>query len=374
MTVWNKFGVRSWPTIVLIDPEGYYCGNLAGEGNREPFDTAIKKLVAYHRAKGTLDETPVRFDLEREKSAPTPLKFPGKVLADELGRRLFIADSNHNRIVVSSFEGKLLETIGSAAIGKVDGAYDKASFDHPQGLALAGQKLYVADTENHLIREVDLIERIVRTVAGTGQQGHTLRGGDALKTPLNSPWDLVWLQGKLFIAMAGQHQLWEFDPRQETVAPHAGSGREDILNGPLDRAAMAQPSGIATDGKDLFVVDSEGWRCGGSPLTPQAASKRSPGLPICRGARACLLSAIGRGSAPRPASSIRWGSPGPAVRCTSPTRTTIGSSRSIRRRARCEICWGTGNQAAGTRRRDSASQADSRSPAMNCSLPIPTIT
>jgi len=258
MTVWNKFGVRSWPTIVLIDPEGYYCGNLAGEGNREPFDNAIKKLVAYHKAKGTLDETPVRFDLEREKSAATPLKFPGKLLADDLGRRLFIADSNHNRIVVSSLEGKLLETIGSGAIGKLDGGYDKASFDHPQGLALAGQKLYVADTENHLIREIDLIERIVRTVAGTGQQGHSLRGGDALKTPLNSPWDLALLQGKLFIAMAGQHQLWEFDPRQETVAPHAGSGREDVLNGPLDRAAMAQPSGIATDGKELFVVDSEG--------------------------------------------------------------------------------------------------------------------
>lgn len=258
MTVWRKFGVGSWPTLVLIDPEGFYCGQTSGEGKRELLDVNIKRLVAFHKAKGTLDESPVRFDLEREKAPATPLKFPGKVLADEPGGRLFIADSNHNRIVIASLEGKLLETIGTGAIGKVDGGYGKASFDHPQGLALAGQKLYVADTENHLIREIDLGERLVRTVAGTGEQGHFETGGKALATSLNSPWDVVPLQGKLFIAMAGPHQIWEFDPKQQTVRAHAGSGREDVLNGPLDRGALAQPSGIATDGKDLFVVDSEG--------------------------------------------------------------------------------------------------------------------
>ncbi len=211
MTVWNKFGARGWPTIVLIDPEGYYCGFISGEGNREALDMVIEKVVAYHKAKGTLDETPVRFDLEREKVQPTPLKFPGKILADEAGRRLFISDSNHNRIVVASVEGKLIETIGTGAIGKTDGAFDKASFDHPQGMALVGDRLYVADTENHLLREIDLKGRTVGTLAGTGKQGHERRGGALLTTSLNSPWDLVHIDGKLYIAMAGPHQLWVID-------------------------------------------------------------------------------------------------------------------------------------------------------------------
>jgi DNA-binding beta-propeller fold protein YncE len=259
MTVWNKFGARGWPTIVMIDPEGYYCGFISGEGNREALDLVIEKVIAYHKAKRTLDESPVRFDLEREKVEPTPLKFPGKILADEAGRRLFISDSNHNRIVVASLEGKLLGTIGTGAIGKADGAYDRASFDHPQGMALVGDRLYVADTENHLIREIDLNGKTVSTLAGTGKQGHERRGGALLATSLNSPWDLVHVDGKLYVAMAGPHQLWVIDlAERKTIRVYAGSGQEDVVNGPLEVAALAQPSGITSDGKFLYVADSEG--------------------------------------------------------------------------------------------------------------------
>ena len=139
MTVWRKFGVHSWPTLVLIDPEGFYFGSVSGEGNREFLDTVIHKVVAYHRAKGTLDETPVRFDLEREKARPTPLKFPGKVLADEIGRRLFISDSNHNRIVIASLDGKLLDVVGTGAIGKTDGPFDVGVVRSPAGNGPRGQ-------------------------------------------------------------------------------------------------------------------------------------------------------------------------------------------------------------------------------------------
>jgi hypothetical protein len=96
-------------------------------------------------------------------------------------------------------------------------------------------------------------------VAGTGQQSHEWQAGaPLLKFALNSPWDLVHLDGKLFIAMAGPHQIWMLDIDKNSLAPYAGSGREDILNGKFDQAALAQPSGITTDGKSLFVVDSEG--------------------------------------------------------------------------------------------------------------------
>ncbi len=262
MTVWRKFEVNSWPTIVLIDPEGFYCGAAPGEGNREVLEQAISKVIAYHKSKGTLDETPVQFALERHKQPPTPLKFPGKILADEAGKRLFVSDSNHNRIVISSLDGKLLDVIGSGEIGRKDGPYDQAQFDHPQGMCLVGNKLYVADTENHLLRAVDLETKIVSTLSGTGKQGRMSRDEpltwELKTTSLNSPWDLYALDGVLYIAMAGPHQMWSHKLGSNAIQPYAGSGREDIMNGTLQESRLAQPSGIASDGSSLFVVDSEG--------------------------------------------------------------------------------------------------------------------
>ncbi len=259
----RKFNFSSWPTLMIIDPEGNFVGQQPGEGNRELFDTVIAKMIVYHRAKGTLDETPVSFHLEREKQAPTPLRYPGKVLADEAGQRLFISDSNHNRIVVSDLYGQLIETIGSGAMGNKDGNYADAEFDHPQGMALVGDVLYVADTENHTLRAVNLKTKKVISIAGTGEQSHgrlTVDDGPqpATTTPLNSPWALQSLDGVLYICMAGPHQLWSHQPGTDTVQVFAGTGREDILDDSLASSALAQPSGITTDGKVLYHVDSEG--------------------------------------------------------------------------------------------------------------------
>lgn len=259
MTVWRKFEVSSWPTLVLIDPEGFYCGVVSGEGHRELLENVIAKVIEYHKSKGTLDESPVQFALERHKQPDGPLKFPGKVLADPAGKRLFISDSNHNRIVVASLDGKLLDVIGTGEIGREDGGYDNAEFDHPQGMCLVDQTLYVADTENHLLRTVDLDAKTVSTLAGNGKQGHFgAEGGELKATSLNSPWDVYVLDGVLYIAMAGPHQIWSHQLGSTSIQPYAGNGREDIGNGSLKDARLAQPSGITSDGKSLFVVDSEG--------------------------------------------------------------------------------------------------------------------
>ncbi|MBA3312323.1 MAG: redoxin domain-containing protein [Planctomycetaceae bacterium] len=259
MVVWRKFGARSWPTLVLIDPEGNYCGYISGEGNRDVLEQVIEKVVAYHEAKGTLDRTPVHFDLERYNAEPTPLRYPGKLLADEASNRLFISDSNHNRIVVSTLDGKLVDTVGTGRIGRNDGSFAEAEFDHPQGLALDGETLYVADTENHLIRKVELATKRVSTLAGTGQQAQFREPGGRLATAsLNSPWDLLVHDGVLYVAMAGPHQIWSHELGSDTIGVFAGSGREDVINGPHGKAALAQPSGLATDGKALYVCDSEG--------------------------------------------------------------------------------------------------------------------
>lgn len=254
--VWQSYGVRAWPTQVLIDPAGYIVGGVSGEGNYDVIDQSIAKLVTDFRSKGELNEEPLKLVLERAKVGELPLAFPGKILAD--GNRLFIADSNHNRIVVTKLDGTLVETIGTGDAGAADGAFDKATFYRPQGMALAGDSLYVADTQNHLIRRVDLKSRIVETIAGTAQQSREyFKTGPARTVALSSPWDLQFAGRVLYIAMAGPHQIWQLDLDKNEVSTFAGSGREARIDGPVREAGFAQPSGIATDGKKLYVADSE---------------------------------------------------------------------------------------------------------------------
>jgi thiol-disulfide isomerase/thioredoxin len=189
--VWQSYGVRAWPTQVLIDPAGYIIGGVSGEGNYDLIDQVVAKAVAEFRKRGELNEEPLKLTLERAKVGDLPLAFPGKLLADAKGDRLFIADSNHNSIVITKLDGTLIETLGTGARGAADGPFDKASFYRPQGLALDGDNLYVADTENHLIRRVDLRAKTVQTVAGTVQQSREyFRQGPARTIELSSPWDL----------------------------------------------------------------------------------------------------------------------------------------------------------------------------------------
>jgi thiol-disulfide isomerase/thioredoxin len=258
MKIWAAYGVQSWPSLFVIDPEGYVCAQGSGEGLYEALDEKIAELIKIHREKQTLNERPLRFELARtHETGASPLFFPGKIVADGPGKRLFIADSTHHRIVITDLEGKKIAIAGSGLPGRADGPFEQATFNDPQGMAVSGQTLFVADRKNHLIRALDLTAKTVRTIAGTGEQGSRRTGGPAGTTGLNSPWDLLLVGKTLFIAMAGYHQIWTLDPVKSEVAPFAGTGREDILDGPADQAAFAQPSGLASDGRSLFVADSE---------------------------------------------------------------------------------------------------------------------
>jgi len=199
-----------------------------------------------------------------------PLRFPGKVLADPAGNRLFISDSNHNRVVVAALDDfTVLDVIGSGEQGWRDGDYATAQFSRPQGLALVGSRLFVADTENHALRAVDLDARTVTTVAGNGVIGwDRALGGPGPQTSLNSPWDVVAHEGTLYIAMAGTHQLWTYDLASGIVEPYAGTGREALLDGPMTTAALNQPSGIDTDGVKLYFADAEASAIRTADLNP----------------------------------------------------------------------------------------------------------
>ncbi|MBE7559574.1 redoxin family protein [bacterium] len=263
MGIWQAYAVRGWPTLVLVDAEGYLVGAESGEGLREVFERAIDATLERGRRRDVLAEGPLELKLDADLLGPSELAFPGKLLADASGQRLFIADSNHNRIVVATLpdasgRARLLDLIGAGRQGSADGSFDDVQFHHPQGLALDGDALFVADTENHLIRQVDLERKTVRTIAGTGRQVHDRRGGNVGRQQgLNSPWDLALDGRTLYIAMAGPHQLWRMNLATGMVEAFAGSGREDILDGTIGAAALAQPSGLALAPGRLYFADSE---------------------------------------------------------------------------------------------------------------------
>jgi len=258
LEVWSAYSVRAWPTLVLINPGGRIIGQYAGEGVFEPFDDVLARAVPYFDARGDLKKGPLTLAPEADKAAPTLLSFPGKVSADERGQRLFITDSGHHRILITDGDGRFLDVIGSGREGRADGPFEEAEFHHPQGTALVGDVLYVADTENHLVRAADLKSRRVTTVFGTGNQAASPgRGGAGTQVDLSSPWDLAAAGDTLYIAMAGTHQVWAADLKSRRIAPYAGSGREARIDGPLAECALAQPSGITADGEALYTADSE---------------------------------------------------------------------------------------------------------------------
>jgi thiol-disulfide isomerase/thioredoxin len=169
--LWNRFGVNSWPTLVLIDANGRYVDRASGEGNFEAVDRAIGQLVELHKARGELNSAPIVFTPEMERSTNGPLLYPGKVFADAEGKRLFIADTGHNRIIQTDLDGENPVSIGNGEEGFDDGDLKKATFNRPQGMFLNEDTLFVADTENHAIRAVDLKAGNVSTIAGIGKAG-----------------------------------------------------------------------------------------------------------------------------------------------------------------------------------------------------------
>ncbi|HET7649571.1 MAG TPA: thioredoxin-like domain-containing protein [Gammaproteobacteria bacterium] len=259
MQIWNEYGAEGWPTLTVIDPAGKVVGQVSGEGHYALLDKVIGSLVTEFSARGELNRNPLWFNNTKLQMPQTTLLYPGKVLADAAHDRLFIADSNHNRIVVTDLRGTVEAVIGNGKPGLQDGDFGHAAFRYPQGMTLAdANTLYVADTDNNAIRKIDLGSKTVTTVAGTGEQQYmTGLSYPARGTALNTPWAVLYHDGLLYIAMAGQHQLWTFDPAANRLRLYAGSGAEGVATGPLGDASFAQSSGLTTDGKYLYVADPE---------------------------------------------------------------------------------------------------------------------
>ncbi|MEZ4452139.1 MAG: thioredoxin-like domain-containing protein [Nannocystaceae bacterium] len=262
MTIWRRYGIRGWPSLVIIRPNGRIAAIASGEPDPEVLRRALKGVIDEARADGSLAAAP-RPRPARKDAQAGPLAFPGKVIALADGS-LAVSDSGHHRILITDRAGRVREAIGGGLRGLRDGAYADAAFDDPQGLAAAqgGSILYVADTRNHVIRRIDRKKRTVTTIAGTGSLGEVplvARPTSARAAPLRSPWDLALARDErtLYVALAGSHQIAALDLKGGLIRRLAGSGREDLIDGDASVAAFAQPSGLALAGKRLYVADSE---------------------------------------------------------------------------------------------------------------------
>ncbi|MDZ7729354.1 MAG: redoxin domain-containing protein [Dehalococcoidia bacterium] len=259
LVFWERYGANAWPTLMLIDPAGKLVGAHAGEGVYDLFQPILSSLE--QEFADAIDRTPFPVNPE-QRVAATVLKYPGAIAADPANRRLYIADSGHNRVLVANLKGELQQAIGTGQAGFADGGADEATFNQPHGLALSadGRTLYVADTRNHAIREVDTANGDVRTIAGTGNRAERLprAGADPRETALASPWGLASHEGRLYIGMAGVHQLWSMDPEGNSIEVFAGTSREGINDGArLTEATLAQPSGLTAGQGYLYWVDPE---------------------------------------------------------------------------------------------------------------------
>ncbi len=247
LATWKQYAVRAWPTLVVIDPEGYVVAQHAGEGHAHAIERLVEELEAEHGAQGTLR----RGDGPYVPPEPvaTDLRFPGKAIALPSGN-LLVSDTTRHQLVE-------LGPDGEGVVRRIGG---DGQFKEPQGLALLPDgKVVVADTVHHALRTFDPVSGEIELLAGTGRQWWQGQptSGPALDVDLSSPWDVAWWRGKVWIAMAGVHQLWTYDPETRTVEVAAGTTNEGLVDGPGDEAWFAQPSGLAATEDRLWVADSE---------------------------------------------------------------------------------------------------------------------
>ncbi|XP_069467966.1 NHL repeat-containing protein 2 [Ambystoma mexicanum] len=280
-TLWQELEISCWPTLVILGPHGNLLFSLVGEGNKERLFLFTSLALKYYSDKEEITSEKIATKLYRDSLPPSTLHFPGKVTLDHSGNRLVIADTGNHRILVAQKNGQILQAIGGPKKGWKDGSFSESAFNSPQGVAMKDNIIYVADTENHLIRKIDLEAEVVSTVAGIGKQGSDNEGGaQGDQQPISSPWDLTIgpsFEGNqdcvLWIAMAGTHQIWAMLledgslPKQSslpkgTCVRFAGSGNEENRNNSYPhKAGFAQPSGLSVSSGEpwncLFVADSE---------------------------------------------------------------------------------------------------------------------
>lgn len=252
--LWRQLGIQAWPTVVLLDHEARVVGIYQGDGRKAELEVRIQEILdkAAEADRRSYDPAPVA----RKPEPRSPLRFPTRIVASPT--HLYVADSGYNRILELGFEGNITRQFGSGNPGHWDARGTEAGFRDPVGLALWKDQLFVADAGNHSIRRVRLVSGDVETLAGNGTCDRPTAPDIAQprSTPMASPLDIAVLNDRLYIAMAGVHQIWQLDLGRGSLGLFAGNGREDGVDGTGSFCSLAQPSGLAVTADTLYVLDA----------------------------------------------------------------------------------------------------------------------
>jgi thiol-disulfide isomerase/thioredoxin/sugar lactone lactonase YvrE len=223
LETWQQYGVRAWPTLVVIDPDGYVVAMASGEGNGPALEKVVAQLLEG------------RTDLAAGPAFnPVPLgvagtlAFPGKVCTDgEI--RIAIADTGNDRVLICDLDGSI--------------RHEFRDFHQPQGVRFDADRLLVCDT----------VSGELVAVALPGGERRVLASG------LRSPWDaLVLPDGRIAVAEAGLHRIVAIPANGGEAEVLAGSRAEGLRDGPARDAHLAQPSGLTLlDDGAIAFADSE---------------------------------------------------------------------------------------------------------------------
>jgi hypothetical protein len=185
---------------------------------------------------------------------------PSEIVADAAGEYLYVVDSEGSAIRRLSIDpGGVVETIAGTselprgqslfAFGDVDGIGSEARFQHPLGIAVAGDELFVADSYNHKLRRIDIASRAVTTWLGNGAAGNSL---DPVQ--LSEPGGLALSSRELFVADTNNHRILVTDLSTAVTREFVITGLEPPAP-PRKRRKSSQDAVIDIVPQRLMVAD-----------------------------------------------------------------------------------------------------------------------
>lgn len=179
---------------------------------------------------------------------------PNSIATD--GINLYVTDVGNDtirQVVIAT--GVVTTLAGSAGnAGSTDGSGTAARFDTPNGIALAGENLYVADTSNNTIRKIVIASAEVTTLAGNAGNDGSSDGIGAVAR-FNSPRGLSLEGSDLYVTDSGNHTIRKVSTATAEVTTPAGIPLESGANDGIGtEARFYAPRGIMAVGSDLYVA------------------------------------------------------------------------------------------------------------------------
>ncbi|NWF66502.1 MAG: redoxin domain-containing protein [Campylobacterales bacterium] len=217
--IWSEFGIRAWPSLILIDQHGYVVSGYSGEGNYKYIRDDILKLISLGDINKDKIFTPT---LNKNSSI---LRYPGKISTSK--DFLAISNSSKNELLITTKEGEVVVKI--------------TDLNDPQGGRFYNDSFYLCNTKSgEVLRFFDDFSK-----------------HEVVVSNLHSPWDLEIKDDILYIAVAGTHQIYKYNLFTKSVEVFAGNRHEGLKNGYRLDSHLAQPSGLSFLGDILYFIDSE---------------------------------------------------------------------------------------------------------------------